>query len=970
MKWPLLLLLLLTSSLAPAQRAPQAVEDLLNGEVTDLIAQGQFEKADEIVDGIFKNDQATLAKHPLLLALAYRKKGAVLNYLGQSRKSVDYYHKAVVLWKKEKPDDSSTLVRLHYLSLLAYSWLKDVDNAKKEADAAISLNRLANAQDSSDLADVYYELGDVYLMAQNVGDAYDYLQRSIAIKQGIGRPVGQWAYSSMLYCLEGLGRYDEAVAFFNQNILPQKAHLAPDELARAYQAMGNVYKQKKDYKQAIYCNNQSISILKELVKKTDNPLYFAQASKNLENLCMVYRSMGQYAKAEQSIQAALKAYRAYYKTDYNENVADAYDHLGDVYADKGKYETALRHYHKAIQCLMPKFKGGPMDAPALGNQSVGFLGRHLSVFLASKAATLHRLAQQQPQEANRLLHAALDNYRTLDTLLVRMRQSFQGETSKFLLTENAIAAYGDAIDVAHELYQSTKQRQYFEAAFVFSERAKAVVLDEHLKNERAKAEHLPDSLAQRERDLKMQEAALEKMAYQFPDDQHIQGELLDIKLKTNRLARLLERAYPDYYKEKYGFPHTDIAAIQQRLPQGTLMVEYFWGKRSMFIFGLTKNDFYIQKKEIPDFFDAAFSDYRRAVSDWDFVRDSASFAERDYLRHGHALYEFLLFDILQNAGNGTSRLLIVPDYRLGYISFDGLLTQSHQGSWIDRDLPSLLKRYAIGYTYAARFLVANEPPHPKAKYGFGAFGLDYKGKNAAPLLGMNEARLPQTVLRDGRWQELPNAIEEIKSLSKKMNGWAWINEEATKRNFLEKGANCGILHLAMHATVDEDDPLRSKLIFGNGLSGEDDFLYANEMSGLRINASLAVLSACNTGYGSIRRGEGIMSLSRAFALAGCPSMLMSLWSVSDQSTKNIMDGFYDGLLKHRPKDEALQRAKLDFLASTSSEYAKPIYWQGFIVSGDMAAVDIPKGGVPKWLWLLLGLALAAIFWGWWMWRRD
>ena len=103
---------------------------------------------------------------------------------------------------------------------------------------------------------------------------------------------------------------------------------------------------------------------------------------------------------------------------------------------------------------------------------------------------------------------------------------------------------------------------------------------------------------------------------------------------------------------------------------------------------------------------------------------------------------------------------------------------------------------------------------------------------------------------------------------------------------------------------------------------------------LNINACLTVLSACNTGGGVLRKGEGIISLARGFFYAGCPSVIMSLWEVEDESGAQIMSSFYKNLKKGKAKDEALRLAKLEYIEKSNSRRSHPHYWSGYINLGN------------------------------------
>ena len=142
-------------------------------------------------------------------------------------------------------------------------------------------------------------------------------------------------------------------------------------------------------------------------------------------------------------------------------------------------------------------------------------------------------------------------------------------------------------------------------------------------------------------------------------------------------------------------------------------------------------------------------------------------------------------------------------------------------------------------------------------------------------------------------------------------------------------------------------------------STEDGFLYTHEIYNQSLRAELAVLSACGTGLGKQIRGEGIMSLARAFHYAGCPNIAMSLWQVDDKTTSALMQEFYKQLKAGNPKDEALRQAKLYVLDKHESH---PYYWAPFVLIGDNAPVHFSTS--YWWLvWSLGGiLILIATYW--------
>jgi CHAT domain-containing protein len=118
----------------------------------------------------------------------------------------------------------------------------------------------------------------------------------------------------------------------------------------------------------------------------------------------------------------------------------------------------------------------------------------------------------------------------------------------------------------------------------------------------------------------------------------------------------------------------------------------------------------------------------------------------------------------------------------------------------------------------------------------------------------------------------------------------------------------------------------------------DGILTALEASGLNLwGTRLVTLSACDTGVGEIRNGEGVYGLRRAFELAGAETLVISLWPISDAITRDAMVAYYTGLRAGRGRGEALRQAKLAILKRPYHQH--PYYWAGFIQSGEWANLE-------------------------------
>lgn len=198
--------------------------------------------------------------------------------------------------------------------------------------------------------------------------------------------------------------------------------------------------------------------------------------------------------------------------------------------------------------------------------------------------------------------------------------------------------------------------------------------------------------------------------------------------------------------------------------------------------------------------------------------------------------------------------------------------------------------------------------------------------------GFADYNAPQDSLKlmDLKWSE-----KEVRDIDRLLHGKRFLYQDASEENFNHYATDAAIIHLATHALINDNAPLYSRLLFSGSVdSSTDDFLHTYELYNMQLNASLAVLSACNTGIGKLVSGEGIMSLARGFLYAGCPNVLMSLWPVDDQSTAQIMQRFYVGLKNGLTMDDALRTAKLAYLNEADDARSAPFYWANFVLIGE------------------------------------
>jgi CHAT domain-containing protein len=213
-----------------------------------------------------------------------------------------------------------------------------------------------------------------------------------------------------------------------------------------------------------------------------------------------------------------------------------------------------------------------------------------------------------------------------------------------------------------------------------------------------------------------------------------------------------------------------------------------------------------------------------------------------------------------------------------------------------------------------------------------------KNKTAAPNRSIFLCA-PVTFPEKENLVELPGTESEVNEIAQLFassnytaatNLRTQANEAVVKNNNIK---NYNLLHFATHGVVDENNPELSRIYLQPSSDSEDGNLFSGEIYNLQLNADLVTLSACQTGLGKISKGEGVIGLSRALVYAGAKNIIVSFWSVADQSTAKLMTDFYKELLSNKSTgySESLRKAKLNLIQS--DQYAAPFYWAPFILIG-------------------------------------
>jgi CHAT domain-containing protein len=356
--------------------------------------------------------------------------------------------------------------------------------------------------------------------------------------------------------------------------------------------------------------------------------------------------------------------------------------------------------------------------------------------------------------------------------------------------------------------------------------------------------------------------------------------------------------------------------------------------------------------------DKLVSDCRQALRDP---------ARKDVQRLARALHAEL-FEPLRPLLGDASHLLVSPDGDLNLLPFEVLL---------DKDGHYIAENYSITYLTTGRDLLRMQTPR-EHKSGPVLVANPAFGEPRSTLVaqahtnGSNvgrEARRSVTTAEDLSsvyFAPLAGTAQEARAIRTLFPEASMLTGAQASKSALQKLEAPALLHVATHgfflthspnnpsgsaldgtrgikAAISIENPLlRSGLAFSGAnlrSAGNDDgILTALEASGLNLwGTKLVTLSACDTGVGEVKTGEGVFGLRRAFFLAGTESLVMSLWPVSDTVTREIMTSYYSGLRRGLGRGEALRQAELAMLRRPGRRH--PFFWASFIEAGEWANLD-------------------------------
>jgi CHAT domain-containing protein/Tfp pilus assembly protein PilF len=869
-----------------------------------------------------------------------------------------------------EPDNPNVASAINMLAKIAYIQ-EDYANSEALFKRAISIREKSLAPDDPDLSESLRGLANVYHMQGKYSLATAQYQRALEIKErGLGPDHPEVAALISTIAKHYNYIHDNVHA----QLLYQRALVIAEKsygtnhpaYAQALSRVATIHKDLADYGKAKPMFEQALQILEKSYGPADPKIgptlinygvlctdmgeyekaesFFQRTLKILEgmepdnlalsivlgNLGTTYLADGQYPKAEEMFLRALEIRKKLFNEEHP-RVAICLRDLGHVYRAEGDYEKAEQYYQRAVEVFKKAYGS---DHPELVEPLTG-----LAILYRAKGNISQSIAYQI--QANSVIERNISYQLTVGSERqnqIYLTSLLEGVDRTISLQIQSAPDNSDALNMAVNAVLQRKAR-----VLDWMTDSLAVVRNRFSTEDQILIDNLNETNTQ-----------LANLVLNGPQKTSLaahQGDIRALEEEKEKLEDEISRRSAGFYQPADA---VSSSTVQAAVPSDAALIEFTiyrpfdpkvpdqkkaYGEPRYVAYIMRPNS-EIQWKDLGNVnvIDDAIAAFREGLRN-----QSGS----NFKKIARTLDEMIMQPIRPMLGD-AAQLLISPDGALNLIPFE---------AFVDQQDRYLIQTFLCSYLTSGRDLLrlqfARQSETPAVLIANPLFGQRLLMTTAdSTLIAMNKNRRSVTIASDLSkvyFAPLAGTGEEaraIKTFFKEATVYTGKNATETK---LKQVVAPRILHIATHGFFLTDTPalnsskavienplLRSGLAFAGAnerqSENDDGILTALEASGLNLwGTKLVTLSACDTGLGQVQNGEGVYGLRRAFFLSGTESLVMSLWSVSDYTTREIMTSYYKNLKQGLGRAEALRNVKLKMMQT--SRTAHPFYWASFIESG-------------------------------------
>ncbi len=652
--------------------------------------------------------------------------------------------------------------------------------------------------------------------------------------------------------------------------------------------------------------------------------------------------------------------------------------LADVALKEGRYKDATKLYEAAQK--------GAQDDKRLDLIWPAQRGRGRSLWLQA--------AQEKDSNATKLREQAVAAYRdSLNTIEQIRAGSLRADESRTTFLATTKDVYDEAVSAFAEMALLTaapggalsgKALDYAAEALRISEEGRARSLLDMLAEVNAQiTEGVPaDLLERKQKNLnRQQEIAAQLTGVSLAADQQtkpsdLEKELESLQTEFDQIENQMRTSSPRYASLTATEP-ISLSDVQQKiLDDNTVLLEYALGDDASYLFAATRSGISVFKLPAKSEVSALATAFREQMIPASLVRSIVSTNTPEQQR-GLGLSQAAPEEVAQFAGAsnalyklaiepaagliGDKRLLIVADGALNYVPFEAFVKTKAGADYASLDY--LIKSNEIAYAPSASVIAAIRSSS-SAREGANTILIvadpvfnsdDPRLKGGRPAAGPTEERGVGLALNSAvsdllgtdstaggfRLARLPGTRAEAEAIGAiaraggaKSESWIDLAANEDKIDSADV-ANYRIVHIATHGLLDVERPQFTGVVLSLvGNTKADGFLRTDEIFNLKMRPSLVMLSACETGLGKEKRGEGVIGLTRAFMYAGAPTVGVSLWSVADKSTADLMTDFYKRLLSSGSHSSVAAMREAQLAMISGKKYSAPFYWAPFVLVGE------------------------------------
>lgn len=862
----------------------------------------------------------------------YNSIGTMYGVLGDREKELTYYLKSIDFYKNaESKKDKYMLAIVHASAAKCYKELEDFSQALYYYENALALfEEIMHGVD-------YYRvltltnLGQLFSKFQNYSKQIEYLGRALVIGEKVFGKTHEYIaviYYSLADAYKYLGELNKALAY-SQKCLKQ------------YEALFG-----------------------------ENHL-FTFAGEYLMGWILILK--GNYSEGLKLLNKALEGIQNKHGNTHP-MVRGIQFHIATHFHQQGKLENALEKYQLALIASLPRYEETDyLHLPQIEECTLTGSRRFCNI-LFGKARVLYDyfciLKQDDSIKAINVLKSSLDTCKLLIVYMQKVQKNLKIEDSKLFFAKESPSICQLCIKASLHWMKHKKNNSILEQAFAFHEFEKSFLLRSSIQENEAKIRASIDSnLLQQEKDLREQiQTYLQKIQQEeaklVGDDKAAakkdETELkkwkqkhFNVLQKHQALIEQLEQNYPQYLQLKYDLQTVSVSVLQKDLQENTVVISYFIGPEMGYIFVVTPDEYQVIPFEIPADIDQQIKGYLSSIHAQNF----AEFTHQSYDLYCLLIQpiEDLIFDPFVQE---LRQLVILPSASLHYLPFETLISRPPETAIpAFHQLDYLLNKFQIQYHYSATLY------HQSLKQGMENTaslnapskedGIDFMG--FAPIYTSDKEATQEALrnlasdysrwatrsdaLQNGTLAPLPFSEKEVQSIEalfaqKGMNGQSFLYDTATKEHFKTFATKAKYLHIAAHGLTNDEFPKLSGIVFHPNEEAseiQDSVLSMGEMYQLQLQADLVVLSSCESGIGTLAKGEGMMAMNRGFLHAGAKNVIYTLFKVLDKPSSELCEALFEGILEGKSYSEALRQAKL---ALIQREDVDPKSWSGFVLLGN------------------------------------